>query len=504
MRKFAVVLVSAITVLACGTGGGGPVTANPSPKAGGTLKVAQESEITTLDPTKSRLLVEREIYYNLYDSLLTMDTKTNIQPGLATKWDTSDPKNISFTLRAGVKFHDGTDFDATAVKWNIERHLTDKDSQRKSELASVQSVEVKDPLNVVFHMKLVDGTLLAQLVDRAGMMMSPKAVQAAGAEFGSKPVGGGTGPFMFVEWKRDDHLTLAKNPNYWRKGLPYLDGITYYSKNDQNAMFASLKTGDIDFGRGFAAKDIDAIKADSNLVYKDIPSFAFLGIELNEARPPFNDIAKRKAVATAIDRAAILKNVNFNIGVVSYGPISPTSWAYDPNEKIFDKADPDKAKSLATGFSFTLKVGDTPDATQAGQLIQSQLAKAGITVQIESKKFNLLTQDTLSGNFEAAFVGWSGRLDPDGNMYQWFHTGGSNNDAKYSNPQVDKMLEDARTTVDQSKRKQLYQDAQKQLVGDAAYVFTTHGVAAQVSTKHVQNFTVYPDAINRFVDVWKN
>jgi peptide/nickel transport system substrate-binding protein len=309
---------------------------------------------------------------------------------------------------------------------------------------------------------------------------------------------------MFVEWKRDDHLTLAKNPNYWRKGLPYLDGITYYAKPDQNSMFASLKTADIDFGRGFAFKDVEAIKADSNLVYKDIPSFAFGGFQLNEAKPPFNDMAKRKAVATAVDRAAILKNVNFNIGVVSYGPISPTSWAYDPSEKIYDKADPDKAKGLATGFSFTLKVGDTPDATQAGQLIQSQLAKAGITVQIESKKFNLVTQDTLAGNFEAAFVGWSGRLDPDGNMYQWFHTGGSNNDGKYSNPQVDKMLEDARSTVDQSKRKQLYQDAQKQLVGDAAYVFTTHGVAQQVSTKHVQNFTIYPDAINRFVEVWKN
>jgi peptide/nickel transport system substrate-binding protein len=504
MRKFAIVLVSAIAVLACGTSGGGTVTANPSPKSGGTLKVAQESEITTLDPTKSRLVVEREIYYNLYDSLLTIDPKSNFQPGLATKWDTTDPKNIAFTLRAGVKFHDGTDFDGAAVKWNIDRHMTDPSSQRKSELASVQSVEVKDPLNVVFHLKQADGTLLAQLVDRAGMMVSPKAVQAAGADFGNNPRDGGTGPFKFVEFKRDDHLTLTKNPSYWRKGLPYLDGITYYARPDQNAMFASLKTGDIDFGRGFAFKDIDAIKADSNLVYKDIPSFSFLGLQLNEGRPPFNDPAKRKAVATAIDRAAILKNINFNIGVVSYGPISPTSWAYDPGEKIYGKADPDKAKTLATGFSFTLKTDITPDAVQTGTLIQSQLLKAGITVNLENKKFNLVTQDTLAHNFEAALVGWSGRLDPDGNMYQWFHTGGSNNDGQYSNPTVDKMLEDARTTVDQSKRKQLYQDAQKQLVGDAAYVFTTHGVAAQVSTKHVQNFTIYPDAINRFAEVWKN
>jgi peptide/nickel transport system substrate-binding protein len=503
MRAFGIAVASLLLVLACGGGTSTGPSAQASPKAGGILKVAQESEITTLDPMRSRLVVERQFYYNIYDSLVTIDKDLKYQPGIATAWDLSDPKNVAFTLRSGVKFHDGTDLDGAAVKFSVDRSKTDPNSQRKSELASVDSVEVKDATHVVFHMKSVDGTLLAQLVDRAGMIVSPAAVQKAGADFGASPIGAGSGPFKFVEWKRDDHLTLTKNAGYWRKGLPYLDGVTYYPKPDQSAEFAALKTGDVDFARGLAGKDIAAVKADPNLVYKDVPALSFGGLELNNAAPPFNDPAKRKAVATAIDRAAILKNVNDGIGVVSYGPLSPSSWAYDPGQKIFDKADPDKAKSLATGFSFTLKVGDTPDAVQTGQLIQSQLVKAGITVNVESKRFNLLTQDTLAHNFQAALVGWSGRLDPDGNMYSWFHTGGSNNDGQYSNAQVDSMLEQARLTVDQAKRKQLYQDAQKTLVGDAAYIFTTHLPAQQISSKKVHGFVVVPDTINRFAEVWK-
>lgn len=506
MRKLAFAVLSVVFIAACG-GGGGTGQGGGSVKTGGTLRVAQESEIVTLDPMNSGLVVEREIYYNMYDSLIAIDQNLKFIPSLATDWKYNDPTTLTFTLRKGVKFQDGTDFNADAVKFNIDRYLTDPKSLRKSELASVDSVEVKDPQTAVFHLKKPDATLLAQLVDRAGMMLSPAAVKAAGANFSVSPANAGTGPFQFVEWKRDDHLTLKKNPSYWRKDssgrqLPYLDQVIYHPMTNLDAILAGLKTNDLDLARTISAKDVSAVKSDSTLVYKDTPALGFQGFEVNSGAEPFNDPKKRQAVALALDRAQYLKNVQFDVGVVSYGPIPPASWAADPSEKIYDKADPEKAKSTATGFSFTLKTGNTQDAIQGGQLIQAQLAKAGITVTLAPEDFGKLTTETRAHQFQAAASGWSGRIDPDGNMYAWFHTGGSFNDGQYSNPTVDSDLEQARLTTDQTKRKQLYDDAQKTLVQDGAYMFIYHPTSPQISTTKVHNFVLIPDGINRFTEVY--
>jgi peptide/nickel transport system substrate-binding protein len=508
MRRIALLALAAFSIAACGGGGGtGGGATSTAPKSGGTLKVAQINDLNTLEPLTSRLVIEREVYYNLYDSLLTIDSKANLQPGLATKWDVSgDGKTITFTLRTGVKFHDGTDFNAEAVKFNIERYLKDGGAlnQRRSELASVDGVDATNATTAVFRLKKPDATLLAALVDRAGMMLSPTAIKSGGSDFSTKPLNAGSGPFMFVEFKQGDHVTIKKNPNYWKKP-PYLDQVIYYYKSDLNATLASLKTGDIDYVYQLDWKDVADVKANPDLVYKEVPSFAFAGFELNHAKPPFNDPNKRKAVALAIDRQQLMKNVFFNFGTISYGPISPShTQFFDPTEKIYDRADPEKAKQSATGFSFTLKVDPSQVSIQAGQLIQAQLQKAGIEVKLQQQEFAQITNDTRAGNFEAALAGWSGRLDPDGNMYAWFRTGGTNNDGKYSNSQVDGFLDDARTNSDVAKRRSSYQQAQKILVQEVAYVFYRHAPATQISTKHVKGFTLYPDNINRFGEVWKD
>ena len=510
MRRMGILVAFLVFLGACGGGGGGAATtASGTPKTGGTLKVSQETEIVTLDPATSGLIVEREIYYNMYDSLLAIDSKLNFQASLATEWKYTDDKTLVFTLRKGVKFQDGTDFNADAVKFNIERYITDPKSVRKSDLASVDSVEARDPQTAVFHLKRADATLLAQLVDRAGMMLSPTAVKQAGDNLSVNPAGAGTGAFQFVEWKRDDHLTLKKNPNYWRKDkdgrqLPFLDQVIYRPIIDLSATLAALKTGDVDFARAVAGKDVDAVKTDPNLVYRSVPGLGYNGFEINHTVAPFNDPAKAKAVALAVDRAQILKNVFFDNGVVSHGPISPSSWAYDSSANLFDKPDVEKAKASATGFSFTMKTGNTQDALQTGQLIQAQLQKAGITVNLAPEDFGKLTTETRQHQFVAALSGWSGRIDPDGNTYAFFHTGGSFNDGLYSNPQVDTLLEQARQTTDQAKRKQLYGQAQQILVGDAAYIFIYDPVTPQFSSNKVHGFTLIPDGINRFAEVWKN
>src|SRR5690242_15388759 len=320
MRRAAVGLLSLFLVMACGGGGGGGGNNSGTPQKGGTATIALESELHTLDPMDSSLLVEREVFYNMYDSLFTIDPSLKIQAGLVTQWDVSDPMNYKFTLRSGVKYQDGTPFNGASVKANIERYKTGATSRRKSDLSSVASVEVTDDTHVIFHLKKKDATLLATLVDRAGMMVSIDAVTKAGQDFSLAPAGAGTGPFMFVEWKRNDHLTLKRNPNYWKSGLPYLDGVTYRAIPDVNAILSALKTGDIDIARVIAGKDVAGLKADSNFIYKDVPAIGFNGFELNAGAAPFNDPAKRQAVALAVDRYAILKNIDFNIGVVGYGP----------------------------------------------------------------------------------------------------------------------------------------------------------------------------------------
>lgn len=507
MRRVASIVCALVVLAACG-GSTTSSTANNSgtPKKGGTLTVALESELRVLDPAESSLLVEREMYYNVYDALFTIDPSLKILPGLVTKWDTSDPKNLVFTLRQNVKFHDGTVFDASVVKFNLERGKKLPTSKRKSDLASVDTVEVKDPQTVILHLKKPDATLLSTLVDRAGMMVSPTAVQKLGKDFDVNPMGAGTGPFQFVEWKRNDHLTLTRNNAYWKSGVPYLDGVTFRAIPDVNAILSALKSGDIDVARVIAAKDVAGVKADSNFIYRNIPAIGFNGFELNSAAPPFSDPAKRRAVATALDRTSILKNIQFNIGVVGYGPIPPASWAYDPSLMPYSaKGEPDKAKALATGFSFTYKTTSDPINQQLAQLMQGQLAKAGITMNVQTEEFAALVQEcqTPPHNFQACGTNWSGRIDPDGNMYAWFHTGGDTNDGQYSNSAVDGFLDDARVSPDTAKRKSDYQQAQKQIAADAPYVFLSFGVSPQISSNKVHNFTLYPDGMIRLMEVWK-
>ena len=491
-----------VLLAACGGGGGGNPTST-APKHGGTATIALENELRTLDPLDSSLLVEREVFYNVYDSLFTIDPTLTINPGLVKTWDTSDPQNYKFTLQSGIKYQDGTAFNGASVKANIDRYKTAANSRRKSDLRSVKSVEVTDDSHVIFHLSKPDATLLATLVDRAGMMLSIDAVTKGGANFSLAPASAGSGPFEFVEWKQNDHLTLKKNPSYWKAGLPYLDGVTYKAIPDVNAILAALKTGDIDIARTIAPKDVASLKTDSSFIYKDVPAIGFNGLELNAGAPPFNDPAKRQAVALAVDRYSILKNIRFNIGVVSYGPITPSSWSFDPTEKVYDHADAAKAKSTATGFTFTYKTTSDPLDQQLAQLLQSELAQAGITMTIQNEQFATYQQECQAHKFQACSVGWSGRIDPDGNMYAWWHTGGDFNDSQYSNSQVDAWLDDARANADQSKRKQDYDNAQKQIAQDAPYVFTFFGVSPQISSNKIHNFTLYPDLMIRMAEVWK-
>src|SRR6266849_3861463 len=511
--------VFAILLAACGqsptTGGGtSPTPAANKPTYGGSVTFGLENDVSNLDPMLSGLFVDRNIHYAMYDSLVRVDVKGTIIPWLAEKWTTSsDGKTVTFNLRQGVKYHDGSVFDAASVKWNIERYINTKGSSRTGDLSAVASVEVVDASTVKFNLKSAFAPLLAALVDRAGMMVSQKVVDAMGADFTLKPFKAGTGPFILTEAVKNDHYTLEKNPDWWGKDdkgnkLPFLDKIIVKPIEDSNVRLTNLRTGNAQIGNSVTGKDVPSVKADPTLTYLEVGSFAWNSLVPNEAPGfIFSDHRLVKAVAMALDRDEILqKGPAQGVGLVGWGPISPAHFAYDAGFKPWPKADIEGAKKLVAEvgkgplkFELLVSSGD-PATLQTAQLIQAQLAKADITADIKTQLFNDIVKLQMDHkHLGMTFVGWSGRLDPDGNTYDFVVTGSPNNDSSYSNPKVDDLMKQQRAESDPGKRKTLLQQAQQIFVGDdSARVWFQFGISPLVTAKEVTGMQVYADRIPRF------
>lgn len=514
LRTISAVSVFCIFFLAaCSGSSTTPPSTQAQPKVGGTLNVGLNADVVTLDPLNSSALVDRQVMLNIYDTLVKVDQRNTIQPDLATSWSNPTPTQLLLTLRSDVTFQDGTPFNADAVVFNINRILSTPSSPRYSELATVKSVVAVDASHVRFDLKKAFSPLLATLSDRAGMMLSPTAVRKLGAGLANAPLNAGSGPFGYSEWVKGDHLTIKKNPHYWQKdaqgtALPYLDSIRYRPITNGTVEFSNLQTGAINIADSVDPNDVPSAQSDPNLVYKQIPALSFFGVMLNTKVAPLDTLAIRQAVAWGINRQEILTSVLKGIGVLAQGPISPASWAFNSSFSPYTY-DVNKAKAAlaqagkASGVSFTLIIpSNSPLNTQEAQFIQSELQPVGITVNIKQETFATLLSDTQTHNFQAALLGWSGRPDPDGNLYSWFHTGGGNNSMQYSNPKVDALLEDARASSDQQARISDYQQAEQIIAQDASYVFINHGVSIQASSTKVKNFTVLPSSIMNFASVY--
>ena len=530
-------------IVACGGGAGGQAPANPTTApaqpgapgaaaptqaapvqaankqpaaAGGSITFALENDVIDFDPMRSRAFVDRNVHYQIYDSLVRVDSSGKIIPWLAEKWDTSgDGRQVTFSLQKDVKYHDGTPFDAESVKWNIDRYRTAQGSARSGELAPIESVDVVDPATVRFNLKTPFSPLLSLLVDRAGMMLSRKAVEAGGDDFTRKAFKAGTGPFVLTEAVKDDHMTLEKNPDWWGKDsagnkLPLLDKIIVRPITNSDVRLTNLKTGDAQIANNIAGKDVAGLKNDSSLAYMEKPAYSWFSV-LPNRKPGFIFEEGRyvKAVSMAIDRQEILDKVYSGIGSVGYGTIAPSHFAYDASFKPFEKPDPEGAKRLVQevgkgplSFELLISSGD-PLLVQRAQLIQAQLKKADIDAQISQLEFAQVlkaqSDHTFSGMTD---IGWSGRIDPDGNTYDQLYTGRPNNDSSYSNSDVDRLLDEQRATSDESKRRDALRKAEQiYAVDDPARAWYRFGVAQIVAATAVQGLEVYPDQIIRFQNV---
>ncbi len=472
------------------------------PQRGGTLTVRLDSDLIGIDPHGASAGVDRNVYTSVYDGLVTVDENLNIVPNLAESVETPDERTYIFRLRPNVTFHDGTPCNAAAVKWNFDWILNEANaSPRRSELVDVQEVVVDDPLTVRIVLKNAFAPFLAIISDRAGYIVSPAARQQYGADYPRNPVG--TGPFRFVEWVKDDHVTFRRFDEYREEGLPYLDEIRYRPIPDATVALTELKTNNIDFFFGIDPKDVEDVKSQPNLQYLEGLGVGYQGLWINTAREPLANKALREAVAFAVDREALFAAAYYGVGQIAHGPIPPSSWAFDPEFRSRSR-DLEQAKAKLAeggqpnGFPMVLKVANSPLGQTITQIVQANLKEVGITVEIQTLEFGALLEVGEAGDFDALSLGWSGRIDPDGNIQPIFHSGGAFNYGKYNNPQVDQLIADGRATTDRTERTRIYREIQRIINDDAAYVFTYFQPASFGAADYVQGFKVTPDALMRF------
>ncbi len=470
--------------------------------AGGSLTLALNSDLTTMDPHKSTAAVDRQVYQLIYDKLVDIDEGLNIVPELATEWDVSDDGlEYTFTLVEGATFHDGEPFNADAVKFNFDRMLDDATaSPRKSEIAQVTAVEVVDDSTVKLTLSQPFSPLLATLSDRAGMMISPKAVEELGDDLARQPVG--TGAFSFVEWVKDSHLTVTRNDSWWQEGLPLLDEVRYQPIIDASVRLTALRTNDVQMIDQVSAKDVAQAREDPDLEYNEIAGLGFTYITLHAANPPFDNMALRQAVAWTLDREAINTTVFFGTGNPAQTPIPPSSWAYDESVQIYTQ-DYDMARQkleeagMPDGFEFTMLVTNSPDAIQLAEAYRAQIGEAGIVANLELLEFGTLLDRSNAGDFQAISLGWSGRPDPDGNIYGYFHTDGGLNRGGYSNAEVDRLLDETRAVSDQDERRALYSELLKIVAEEAPMLFIRFPAEIKIWQPVVEGFVHVPDGMMR-------
>jgi peptide/nickel transport system substrate-binding protein len=485
----------------------GCVLARAAAASAQTLRIGLAEDPDVLDPTLARSFVGRIVFSALCDKLFDIDEKLDIVPQLAASYQWSpDNKALTIKLRDGVVFHDGEKMDAAAVKFSLERHKTMPGSNRRGELAPLSSVDVVDPLTVRLNLSAPFSPLLAQLADRAGMIVSPKAAQAEGDKFGAKPVC--AGPFRFVERVAQDRIVLERFPNYWDKANVHFERIVYLPIPDSTVRLANLRSGQLDFIERLAPSDVAQVKGDTRFRLTKITEIGYQGITINvgksdlaQKNPLGRDPRVREAFELALDRDGIVQ-------VVMDGEADPgNQWVADTNTFYaknvpMPKRNVERAKALlkeagVTNPSFTLMTPTTADAQRIAQVVQAMAREAGFDVKIQSTEFATSLDLADKGQFDAYVLAWSGRADPDGNIFSFDACKQPLNYAGYCKPDVDDLLKRSRTTLDTNERRKLYADLAAIVLKDRPIVYLYHRHWLWAYTNKLDGLRAIPDGLVR-------
>ena len=497
------------------------------PPEGGIVIVGLQAEPTTLDSQQISDYNSHRAAYGIYDMLLRFkDESTEVEPGLAEKWDISD-NGLEYTLylRKGIKFHDGTDFNAEAVKFNIDRqidanhpyHDTGEFPYAEFTWGMVDKVEVVDEYTVKFTLKDRFAPFLNHLAMHPAAMASPAAIEKYGRDFSINPVG--TGPFKFVSWTPGVEVVLEKNPDYWR-GAPNIDKVIYRPIIEDQSRLTELEAGSVNFIVNTPPDDLARLKADPKYTVVEQPGMHTWWVAFNHTKTPFNDVRIRQAMNYAVNKQAIVDNILKGTGTLAINPLPPVVWSYTADIQRYDY-DPEKAKQLLAeagypdGFSCTFWLPESGSGMQQpvamGTAIQADLKAVGIDCKIETFEWGTYLEKVIVPPDQAGFdlmeMSWIGdNGDPDNHLYillsgeQWPPHG--YNMGFYKNDQVDALLAEARVTLDRAKRTELYQQAQKLIAEDPPWILIDHETQIVVMDKSIKNFKLHPTGPFRFDQVW--
>ena len=488
------------------------------------LVVGQIAEPKALDPAAVTAVNDFRILMNVYDGLVRYkDGKLEVEPSLATGWDISeDGTEYTFTLREGVKFHDGSDFNAEAVKFNFDRMLKEDHPFYDTGpfplsffFSAVESVEAVDARTVRFKLNAPYAPFLSNLAYPTGLIVSPAAVEKFGKEFGRNP--SGTGPFKFVEWNSNERVVVEKNPDYW-DGEASLQAVVFRPITDANTRTAEMLAGGIDLMVEVPPVALSRFEGDGfRIVEQAGPHLWFL--ILNAKEGPFASKKARQAANYAINKTALVNDVLEGTAEVAAGPTPPAfAWAYDESLEPYPY-DPEKARTLlkeagAEGAELTFYVTEGGsgmlDPVAMGTAIQADLQAVGLKVNIETYEWNSFlgkVNPGLEGKADMAEMAWMTN-DPDTLPYLALRTGafpseGGFNSGYYSNPEVDRLLEKARISTDQDERAELYKQMQRIVQDDAPWVFVANWKQNAVTSDRVENFALQPSFFLLLKDVVK-
>jgi peptide/nickel transport system substrate-binding protein len=489
---------------------GGSAGAQGAPKRGGILRISAPTNPSSLDPTTGGAGSDHAFLFTMYDTLTEWDFETlKPKPGLAESWSSSDPTTLVLKIRPGVTFHDGTPLDAEAVKFNLERNKSDPKSNIKADLSTIASVEVTGPMQVTLKLNTPDAALPGILSDRAGMMVSPTAVKAAGGSVNRTPVGAGA--YAFVSWADGERIVVKRNEKYWKENRPYPDGIEFAIIQELTTGVRSVTAGQNDLIYQLPPRQKAIVERSNNLKVFNGPTLYVFQIFLNWAKPPFDDIRVRKAFNLAIDRESFVKAALAGLAEPAYMNLPKSHWAYDETVAGLTPYDPDKARKLLAEAGFkegtVIEIGGYPDqdSVQRQEILIEQLRKAGIGIRFVNAPV---------AEASAAFFGpekrgsgllaaWTGRPDPS-LTYSLMFT----KDAYYNGgrapipPELEAAIKQSRASEDIEIRRKAFSVVQRLVMENAFVVPLAFQYELVAMNKRVQGYRPNLLGKPKYDDVW--
>ena len=480
------------------------------------------AEPVTMDPPQITDLNSARVTKRIFEGLVGQELGSyKLVPALAHSWDISkDGLTYTFKLRPNVKFHDGTPFNAEAVKFVFERQLNDKGPYYatgtypyvKGFLGNVAGVEVLDASAVQIKLKAPLTPFLQYLAHQSLFMFSPESLKKWGKDVVKHPVG--TGPFKLEMWEPGVKVVLARNDAYWG-GAPKIRQAIYVPIVEAQARLVALKTGDIDLTMDVPPDSLDELRRDPNLVVTESNSSAVWYVTLNTRHPILKDRRVRQALNHAVNKEAIIRDILRGTAIVSRGPISPAYGPYHEENTARYPYDLEKARALlkeaghANGVELTFLVPESGSGMQSpvemATVIQANLAQIGVRAKIQTMEWGAYLRKYLEQP-DMAEMSWNPSIgDPDHMMYMLLSSDRfppAFNGGYYQNDRVDDLLRRGRTTLDEKARVPLYREAQKLVVEDAPWIFVDHGKQVIVHRKRVQGFKLHPNFDLVLTPVW--